>query len=179
MAAVPAAILCLCLGETAMTRTAHRVLEHDRSRCGAHTLLEVITVVLILSVLTCIAVPRLNLAALSGARVDHTVRRIATDLRRARSQAILEAAHNPAGYGLVMSGAEPYRGYQIVNLLDGATVAEHSLPADVQCRGGQRFEFGPLGNLRAASGAQLTVFTEGKTYSLRLVPATGAVSIDP
>lgn len=162
-----------------MTHTAHRVLQHDRSRCGAHTLLEVITVVLIISVLTCIAVPRLNLAALSGARVDHTIRRIATDFRRARSQAILEAARNPVGYGLVMSGAGHCRGYRIINLLDGAVIAEHALPAGVQCRGGQRFEFGPLGNLRAASGTQLTVFTEGKTYSLRLVPATGAVSIDP
>jgi len=178
MVAVLVAVLCLCMGETAAQRGELTVPRHDKSCWGGHTLVEVVTVVLIISFLACVAVPRVNLGALSGARVDAVVHRIVTDLRRTRSQAILEAARNPAGYGLIMRDAGPYIGYQIVNLLNGAVVAEHDLPADVQCRGGRRFEFEPLGNLSTASDMQLTVSTEGKTYSLRLVRATGAVSIN-
>ncbi len=178
MVAVRAAILCLYMGDAAAKSPECTVPPHDRWRWGGHTLVEVITVVLIISFLACVAVPRLNLGALSGARADAVVRRIVTDLRRTRSQAILEAARNPAGYALVMSGAGSYDGYQIVDRRNGAVVAEHAIPADVQCHGGPRFEFEPLGNLSAASGAQLTVATEGKTYSLRIVRATGAVSLD-
>lgn len=132
--------------------------------------------VLILGILACVAVPRLNLGAVSGARTDAVVRRIATDLRRARAQAILEAAANSAGYAVVMSGAEPYSGYQIVSLEDSSVVADCEIPADVQCDGGRRFEFGPLGNLKAGSDTQLNISTEGRTYLVEIVSATGTVT---
>jgi len=153
------------MGETAM-------------RSAGHTLVEVITVVLIICILTAVAVPRLNLAALSGARVDAAVRQIVTDLRRTRSQAILEAARNPTGFALIVNGTDSCNGYRIVNLRDGAVVAERAIPTDVRCRGGQRFEFEPLGNLSAASDTQLTISTENRAYRLGIVRATGAVSID-
>jgi hypothetical protein len=136
---------------------------------------EVITVVLILSILACVAVPRLNLAAVTGARADAAVRQIATDLRRTRANAILHAARNPIGFALVMSGEGPYGGYRIIDLRDSAVVAAGKIPDAVGCSGGQRFEFGPLGNLRSGSDTKLRITTDARTYFVEVVPATGAV----
>lgn len=143
-------------------------------RCG-HTLVEVITVVLILGILACIAVPRLNLAAATGARADAMVRQIATDLRRARANAILHAANNPMGFALVMSGEGTYGGYRIIDLQDSSVVADCKIPAGVACCGGRRFEFGPLGDLRTGSDVELRITTDGRAYTVAIVRATGAV----
>jgi len=136
---------------------------------------EVITVVLILSILAAVAVPRINFAAVAGARGDAAVRQIATDLRRTRANAILHAARNPKGFALVMIGSSPYDGYEIVSLQDSAVIATGKIAENVLCSGGQHFEFGPLGNLNSGSDASLRVATDGKTCLLEIVPATGAV----
>jgi len=140
-----------------------------------HTLVEVVTVVLVLSILTCIAVPRLDFGAVWGARADAVVQRLATDLRHTRVLAITHAAGNPDGFVLVMQGVEPYRSYQIVDRHDRTVVTTCHLPAGVQCGGGRRFEFGPLGNLQNGSDTRLGIRAEGKSYRLEIVPATGAV----
>ena len=144
-------------------------------RRTGHTLVEVITVALIVGILACVAVPRLNFGAVLGAKADAVVRQIATDLRRARSQAITHAAHNPKGFALVMTGDAPYLGYQIVDLHDASVVANCTFPAGIRCSGGRRFEFSTLGNLQAGGDTQLHVFTGGKSYSVEVVPTTGAV----
>lgn len=140
-----------------------------------HTLIECITVVLILSILALIAVPRLNLGATWAAQTDAAVRRLATDLRRTRMQAITHAADNPTGFALVMSGASPYGGYQIIDLHDSAVIASGEFAAAVRCTGGQHFDFGPLGNLKEGSDTQSRVYCEGRAYQLQIVPATGMV----
>jgi len=144
------------------------------TRAG-HTLVECITVVLILSILALVAVPRLNLGAVRGAQTETVIRQLATDLRRTRMQAITQAADKPAGFALVMIGATPYHSYQIVDLQDSAVVASRDIATDVQCTGGQRFEFGPLGNLKEGSDTQLRVSTERRAYLLQIAPATGMV----
>lgn len=145
-------------------------------RRTGHTLIEVITVALIVGILACVAVPRLNVEAISGVRADAVVRQIATDLRLTRRQAIAHAARNPEGFALVMLGDTPYSGYQIINLHDSSVVANGMFPAGVCCRGGRRFEFGPLGNLKPGGDGQLHVFTDGKGYLVEVVPITGAVT---
>ncbi|MEN6576540.1 MAG: type II secretion system protein [Phycisphaerales bacterium] len=140
-----------------------------------HTLVEVITVVLILSILACIAVPRLNLAASSGARADAVVQQITTALRRARAQAVLHAAENPVGYVLVMNGDAPYVGYQIVSLQDSTVIADSDIPNEVACSGGRRFAFGPLGNLVPGSDTELRLAAESRVYFIQVEPATGTV----
>lgn len=144
-------------------------------RRTGHTLVECITVVLVLSILALIAVPRLNFAGVWGRETDAAVRRLATDLRRTRMHAITHAADNPTGFALVMSGAGPYSGYQIVDLHDSSLVVTCELPAAVRCTGGQRFEFGPLGNLKDGSDSQLQVSSESRAYQIDIVPATGMV----
>ena len=161
--------------DSLMRHAAGGIPRRDTSRLGAHTLVEVITVVLILSILACVAVPRLNFAAVTGIRGDAAVRQIATDLRRTRANAILHAARNPTGFALVMSGGGPYDGYQIVDLHDSTVIATCEIPDDVGCSGGNRFEFGPLGNVRGGSDTQLRITTDARTYLVEVVPATGAV----
>jgi prepilin-type N-terminal cleavage/methylation domain-containing protein len=140
-----------------------------------HTLVEVVTVVLVLSILACIAVPRLNLAAVWGARADALVQRLATDLRHTRALAIAQAAQNPGGFVLVLEDADPCRRYQIIDCRDRTVAVVGDIPAGVQCRGGRRFAFGPLGSLQDGSDTHLRIGTEGKAYVIEIVPATGAV----
>jgi len=144
------------------------------TRAG-HTLIECITVVLIVSVLALIAVPRLNLGAVWGAHTDAAARRLATDLRRTRMHAIAHAADKPTGFALVISGAGPYGGYQIIDLHNSALIASCNFPVDVRCSGGRRFEFGPLGNLKEGSDTQVRVTSESRACRLQVVPATGMV----
>ncbi len=152
-----------------------RVYGRARRLTTGHTLVEVITVVLILSILAVVAVPRVNLGAVGGIRADAAVRQIATDLRRARASAILHAARNPQGFALVMSGGSPYDGYEIIDLQDSTSIAVCTIPETVRCTGGQRFEFGPLGNLRTGSATSLRVAAKGRTYLVEIAPTTGAV----
>lgn len=140
-----------------------------------HTLVELVAVVLILSILACVAVPRLNFAAASGVRADAVVQQIVTALRRGRAQAILHAAENPAGYALVMNGGTPYVGYQILSLRDSTVIVDREIPDDVACGGGRRFAFGPLGNLLGGSDTELRVAAQRRVYSIQVEPATGAV----
>jgi type II secretory pathway pseudopilin PulG len=150
----------------------------DRSssrRSLGHTLVEVVTVVLVLSILACVAVPRLNFGAVWGARADALVERLATALRHTRALAITHAAWSPEGFVLVMGDSEPYDSYRIIDEHGRAAVATGTIPAGVRCTGGRRFEFGPLGNLQTGSATRLQVRTEGKSYLLEITPATGAV----
>lgn len=140
-----------------------------------HTLVEVITVVLIIGILACIAVPRFHSGAVLGARADGVAQQIATALRRTRSHAIADAARNPKGFALIITASAPCSGYRIIDLHDSSVVASCSFPPGVRCSGGQRFEFGPLGNLRSGSDTRLHVSAEGKSYSVEVVPITGAV----
>jgi prepilin-type N-terminal cleavage/methylation domain-containing protein len=144
------------------------------ARAG-YTLVELVVVVLILGVLTCVAVPRFSWGAVWGAQADAFVRQLTTDLRRTRTHALVEAARNPAGFALVMEGAAPYRGYRIIDLHNSAVVATRAIPTTVRCTAGRRFEFGPLGNLREDSDVRLRVTSENRAYTLTMAPATGAV----
>ncbi len=160
----------------------------ERSSCRNHlssivnreyrgyTLVEIVTVALVISILACVTVPRLNLAAVWGARADAAVQRLVTDLRYARTLAITHAARNPGGFALVMQGTGPGRSYQIVNQGNHTAATTCTLPVDVQCGGGRRFEFGPLGNLQSGSDTRLRLQTKDKVYLIEIAPATGAVA---
>jgi len=139
-----------------------------------HTLIECIIVVVILSVLAMVAVPKLNLGGVWRAQTDAAARRLATDLRRTRMQAVTHAAENPTGFALIIGGAGPY-GYQIIDLHNGAVITSSHFPADVRCSGGRRFEFGPLGNLKEGSDMQTRLYSNGTACELHIVPATGMV----
>jgi len=144
-----------------------------KNKCNAHTLVELIVIVVILGVLACIAVPRLQFATVYRKQADTVARKIVTDLRRTRRLAISDAATNTNGFALNRTGLT----YQIVDLSDGTTIPNGTFSIDpkIFCSGGTSFQFGTLGNLKTGSDSQLTVSAQGKTFTISIIPATGMI----
>jgi Tfp pilus assembly protein FimT len=138
---------------------------------NAHTLVELIIIIVILAAMVFIAVPRLRFAALYRKQADTVARKIVTDLRRTRQLAISNAATNPNGYALNRSGLT----YQIVDG-NGTPIPNgiFSIDPKISCSGGTNFHFGPLGNL-TGSDSQLTVSANGKIFTISITPATGMI----
>jgi Tfp pilus assembly protein FimT len=137
----------------------------------AHTLVELIVIVVILGALAFIAIPRLRFAALYRKQADTVARKIVTDLRRARQLAISNAATNPNGFALNRTGLT----YQIVDG-NGTPIPNGTFSIDpkITCSGGTAFQFGPLGNL-TGSDSQLAVSANGKIFTISITPATGMI----
>jgi hypothetical protein len=74
-----------------------------------------------------------------------------------------------------MTGGPPYSAYEIWNLSTAEMVDSYDIDSDVSCMGGSLFGFGPLGKLINGSDTQLTVSAEGKSFTINVVSATGAV----
>ena len=77
----------------------------------AVTLVELILIVMLVGIFAVIAVPRLNIAAISKQKADYLAKKIVTDLRRTRRMAISDAAGNSVGFSLNMVGSEPDSSY--------------------------------------------------------------------
>jgi prepilin-type N-terminal cleavage/methylation domain-containing protein len=150
-----------------------------RPRNAGYTLVELITVVLVLSILLYIAVPRLHPEAASAAQAEGAAQRLVTDLRHTRALAITHAARNPQGFSLVVPDPGPCRRYQVINEHNHTTVTTCTLAAGVQGCGPRRFQFGPLGNLRDGSDTHVCLRSAGRAYVIEVVPATGAVEWRP
>jgi Tfp pilus assembly protein FimT len=136
----------------------------------AYSLAEMIVVVLILGALSFIAIPHLNFAALQHKQVNTIAKKIVTDLRKTRTLAIANAANNTTGFTLSISGLS----YQIIDDSNNATVDSQTIDSHIICGGGTVFSFGPLGNLRSGA-APITLSSEGKTYTITVISATGIV----
>lgn len=144
-------------------------------RKKAFTFAEMLLVILLLGIMAYITVPKLPYALVRKQKADTVARKIITDLRLTRRLAVSDAAVNISGYALNMTGGSPYSGYRIDNLDTSQVVDSHSIDPEVSCTGGASFKFGPLGNLLAGSDTGLTVSSEGKTFTITIVSATGAV----
>lgn len=143
----------------------------------AFSFVEMILIVAFIGIFAVIAIPRLNFAIISKQKADIFARKIVTDLRLTRRLAISDAANNTKGFELKMVGSPPYNTYEIENVDTHTTVASHTLDSGVSisCPTGIRFIFGPLGNLKLGSGTGLTVSAGGKSFTITLNSATGAV----
>lgn len=140
---------------------------------NAHTLVEVIVILVILGALSYIAIPRMQNSLIYRKKADAAARKIVTDLRRARHLAITDAAANTDGFALNRSGSD----FEIEDLSDSSTVqnSEFSLAPNISCSGGTSFQFGPLGNLKTGSDTQLVISSSGKIFTINIIPATGIV----
>ena len=149
-------------------------LKKDR----AFSLVEMIVVVLWLGILAAIAVPRLNRAAISRNKAHTTARKIVTDLRLTHRLAISHAADNTQGYELQMVPPLPYAKCRILDCNPPPTTVElFTIDSDVSvtCPVVPTFRFGPLGNLELGSGTKIIVSAEGKSFTISIIQATGAV----
>lgn len=145
---------------------------HDR---GGFSLVEMILIVLFIGIFAAVALPRLNLAVIGEQASAGVAQKIAADLRYTRQLALTRAADSPDGFGLFMMGRAPYEEYEIRDLSDSRVLHTGTIDESTNCEGGRNFRFGPLGNLLAGSDTQLTVAAGDRTYTMTLVPATGAV----
>ena len=148
-----------------------------KNRTG-YSLIELVIIVVFIGIIAAIAVPRLNLSATSRLKAGALAGKIVTDLRRIRRLAITDAALNTAGFTLNMTGGEPYEGYEIKNLQTSETIDSQAIDPGISCTGGENFQFGPLGNLKASSDTQLVISDSGKTFTISITAATGTVKCE-
>ena len=146
-------------------------------RRNAHTLAELVVVIMIMGVLAMVALPRLQFRAVEQKKLAAAAYKLVADLRRARSMALRDAATNNKGFSLLrkvddISGLQV--GYEIEDLDSHVTVDTVTFDAGITANGNQKYNFGPLGNLVVGS-TPITLTAEGKTYTISFVAATGAV----
>ena len=156
---------------------AERRTQHEKNRTG-YSLIELVIIVVFIGVMAAIAAPRFNFSAASRQKAVALAGKIVTDLRRTRRLAISDAAINPEGFTLNMTGSSPYNGYEIENLQTSETIDSHTIDPDISCTGGDNFQFGPLGNLKAGSDTQIIVSDSGKTFTITITAATGTVKCE-
>ena len=140
-----------------------------------YTLAELVIVVVFVSALAMIAVPRINLSTTTAKGAQALAKKIVTDLRRTRRLAISDAASNTSGYRIQMNGPDPYTDYDIVNLNTSATVDSHTIDSDISCTNGATFSFGPMGNLLVGSDTQLDIAGGDDSFTITITSATGMV----
>ena len=138
---------------------------------AAFSMVELIIAVVLVGIMAAIAVPRFSFALITKNRAGTTARKIATDLRRTRRLAISDAANNAKGFEMNMLGTS----YEIENLDTHTTVDSHTIDSQVSCTGGGSFDFGPLGNLTNAGSSDIIVEGGGRSYTITVTVATGAV----
>jgi Tfp pilus assembly protein FimT len=138
-----------------------------------NSLAELLIVVVFVSALAMIAVPRINLSITTAKGEQALAKKIVTDLRRTRRLAISDAASNTSGYRLRMNGASPYTDYDIVNLNTSVTVDSHTISSGISCTNGSVFEFGPMGNLLVGSDTQLDIAGGDDSFTITITSATG------
>jgi len=141
----------------------------------AFTIAEMTLVVLFIAIMAVIAVPKLQFGSLHRQQADTIARGLVTDFRLTRILAINNAATNVDGFSLNMTGTEPYSGYDIINLDTDEVVESYTIPSEIQCTGGNDFRFGPLGNLLNGSDNQIDVSAAGRSFTITVVSANGAV----
>lgn len=140
-----------------------------------YTVAELVVVVVILGVLTCVAVPRLQLGLRDGRQAESTAWKIVADLRRTRSLAILHAATNAQGFALNIQRSARRTAYHIVDLSNSRIVDSQTIGESILCEGGSTFEFGPLGALAEGHDKTLRISAGERTFAITVVPATGMV----
>ncbi len=143
-----------------------------KTNAKAVTLVEMLIVVLIISVLTFIAVPRMSMATVFKGKAQTSAERMAAAIRLCRTLAISNAAQNQQGFSLTITESVGSTGFQIVNLKTSQVVKTETLPTGVTYTGAKTFSFGPLGS-RTDAGGNLSVSAGGKTIVISVVNTTG------
>lgn len=141
----------------------------------AFTVAELVLVITLLGILAFVAVPRMQMDLLGRQAADTVARKVAMSLQLARRLAIAHSADSVDGFTLSMTGSSPYSGYEIVDNNTAEVVYSYSIDDSINCTGGANFGFGPLGNLLDGSASTLSVSSAGRSYTITVISATGAV----
>jgi Tfp pilus assembly protein FimT len=148
-----------------------------KNQRAAFSFVELIIIVSFLGIFAVIALPRFNYGILSKQKAGTAARKIVTDLRLTRRLAISDAANNTQGFELKMVGSVPYNSYEIENVDTKATIASHALDSSlsISCPTGTRFIYGPLGNLGYGSATAMIISAGGRSFTITINSATGAI----
>ena len=130
--------------------------------------------------MTMIALPHLDYAAVNHKTTEAVAHRIVTALRRVRAMAIRDAVVNPLGYGLELVG-HPVQAVVLEDLQSGQTLETLEIPDSIRVEGidGKTLGFTPLGALADGSARSICIQAGQRTIVLSVVPATGSVRMDP
>jgi type II secretory pathway pseudopilin PulG len=142
-------------------------------RRNAHTLTELVVVVMILGVLATIALPRLQFRAVRQKKLAGTAHKLMADMRRARSMALRDASTNNKGFEIVFSGS-PYSAYRIDDLDSHDVIDTTAIDSGITATGDLKYDFGPLGNL-TKGGSAIDLSADSDAFQINFVAATGAV----
>lgn len=147
-------------------------------RFAAYSLVELLIVVVVLSAMAFVAVPRMQFAAIRQRQVEVAASRILSALRQTRSLAILNAVDHPGGYALRLTTSGGVTTFDIIDAATSAVVESESLDSSVSSSGGTLFTFTLLGALKTGSDSSLTVSAEGRTRTITIVTATGTAKCE-
>ncbi len=141
------------------------------------SVIELLLVLVLISVIAMIAVPRFGDHILGPASAMAAAREMAADLRLCRTLAVTHGSTNSTGYAVQMQGTAPYTGYVIVDSESSVVASAKTFSDGVAATGDAVFSFGPLGNLATGSGTTLVLTGGSKTCQLDLTAANGSVFI--
>jgi len=146
-------------------------------RRNAHTLAELVLVLVIMGALTAVAIPRLSFRAVQHKKLVGAAYKLMADLRRTRSLALRDAAAHNLGYRLEMVGASPYTEYRIEEANTEAEVDRISVDSSITVTASptSSFVFSPIGDMTSGGNSQIDLSAEGKSFTLTFVLETGAV----
>jgi type II secretory pathway pseudopilin PulG len=146
-------------------------------RRNAHTLTELVLVVLIMGVLAGIAIPRLQFRSVTQKKLAAAAYALAGDLRKTQSLALRDAATNDKGYRLEMVDPSPFFQYYIADDKDDQEVSRKDIDPSltVTTISGDKFVFDPYGTMTSGGNSQIKLAADGKSYTITFVTATGAV----
>ncbi len=146
------------------------------TRAGGMTLLEVLMVVVIVGIMSAVVIPRLGPGGIGNPGARAVARRLALDLRHARSLAIATGTNHYVGFDAAGAALTGYTIYQTASPTDIAVEAYRSFGQGVTATGsGTRAEFSPTG---AALGAySFVVSGPSQDFTVTVITVTGAITV--
>ncbi len=157
-----------------LTTTA-RSAAHGPQRSGM-TLIELLSVVLIVGIMSSVLIMRLGLPSIGNPGARAVARRLALDLRYARSLAIAQSVNHYLGFDGSGSALTGYTIYRELGATDVAVESYRTFERGVTATGAAtRAEFEPDGT--ALAGYSFVVTGPTQSYTVTVIAATGTTVV--
>lgn len=158
-------------------QTTHQVCGRNAGeRVRGFSLLELLAVVTVLGILSAVVVFRLGSQSVGNPGAKAVARRLALDLRHARSAAIAEGTNHYVGFDSSGSMLTGYTIYRTAGPPDIVIEAYRTFDRGVTAVGSStRAEFDPTG--AALSGYSFVISGPSENFTVTVIAATGATTV--